>query len=183
MKVMLTDVRISFPQLFTAKAVNNQGDPRFSACFMFDPKSENAKQMATAIEAVANEKWGAKAKGILGELIAKDRVAYKAYEKKSESGDVYNGFAGTHHVNASNKTRPLCLDKNKAPITAEDGKLYGGCYVNASIELWTQDNEFGKRINATLRGVQFVRDGEAFSGGAAASEDEFADLSTNDLIG
>ena len=58
-----------------------------------------------------------------------------------------------------------------------DGLPYSGCYVNASIELWAQDNNYGKRINASLRGVQFYRDGDAVAGGGGpASEDEFDDL-------
>jgi len=44
----------------------------------------------------------------------------------------------------------------------ENGKPYAGCYVNMSIRLWAQDNQFGKRVNAQLRAVQFVKDGEAF---------------------
>jgi hypothetical protein len=32
-------------------------------------------------------------------------------------------------------------------------------------------------VNASLRGVQFLRDGDAFAGGGAASDDEFDDVS------
>ena len=53
--------------------------------------------------------------------------------------------------------------------------------MNASIELWAQDNSFGKRVNASLRGVQFLKDGDAFAGGGAASDDEFDDLATDDF--
>jgi hypothetical protein len=81
------------------------------------------------------------------------------------------------YVSAASKTRPLVLDSNKTPLTDEDGKPYGGCYVNASIEIWAQDNQFGKRINAQLRGIQFVKDGDAFGGGGSpASADEFEEL-------
>lgn len=31
-----------------------------------------------------------------------------------------------------------------------DGLVYSGCYVNARIELWAQDNANGKRVNAKL---------------------------------
>jgi hypothetical protein len=68
------------------------------------------------------------------------------------------------------------LHSDKTPLTEADGKPYAGCYVNASIELWAQDNNYGKRVNASLGGVQFARDGDAFAGGGAASEDEFDDL-------
>jgi hypothetical protein len=79
-------------------------------------------------------------------------------------------------VSARSATRPLVIDKDKSPLTEQDGKPYAGCFVNASVELWPQDNNYGKRVNASLRGVQFFRDGDAFAGGGAASEDEFDDL-------
>ena len=66
------------------------------------------------------------------------------------------------------------------PLTAADGRPYAGCYVIANVELWAQDNNYGKRINASLRGVQFLRDGDAFSGGGAASEDEFDEVEGSD---
>jgi hypothetical protein len=55
--------------------------------------------------------------------------------------------------------------------------------VNASIELWCQDNNYGKRINASLRGVQFLKDGEAFAGGGVANADEFDDLAADEIDG
>ena len=35
-------------------------------------------------------------------------------------------------------------------------------------------------MNATLLGVQFVRDGAAFAGGTTASDDDFEDLSADE---
>jgi len=69
------------------------------------------------------------------------------------------------------------LNKDKSPVVEADGVIYSGCYVNAIIDLWAQDNQFGKRINATLLGVQFAYDGDAFaSGGSGVSVDDFDDL-------
>lgn len=176
MKVKLANVRIAFPALFEAKTVNGEGEPRFSAVFIVEPGSENAKTLAAAVAAVSKEKWGAKADGIMTKLKAEGRVAYHPNPKTNGSGEVYAGFENMHHVNASNKTRPGVFDRDKAPLVQSDGRPYGGCYVNCSLDLWAQDNNFGKRINASLSGVQFVRDGEAFSGGGAATADEFDDL-------
>jgi hypothetical protein len=67
----------------------------------------------------------------------------------------------------------ILLDQLKQPLSVGSGKPYAGCYVNASVEVWVQDNQWGKRVNCTLRGVQFLRDGDAFGGGAPASADEF----------
>ena len=174
-KVMLSEVRLAFESIFTPTAVGGEGAPRFSAAFPVEPGSKNAKMLDKETDAVAKEKWGAKAPAILKELRSKGRVCYK-HEALSKDGEVYDGFEGMHSLNASNKARPLVLDGDKTPLAASDGKPYSGCFVNASVELWAQDNQYGKRINATLKGVQFVRDGDAFGGGAPASPDEFEDL-------
>lgn len=173
MKVKLNNVRLAFPQLFEAKTVNGEGEPAFSASLLIDPADPQIKALNAAIDAVAKEKWAAKAEAILKTMRATDKTCLHDGDLK----DQYAGFEGMLYVSARSKTRPLVIDVNKAPLTAKDGKPYAGCYVNASIELWAQDNNYGKRVNASLRGIQFLRDGDAFAGGAPASEDEFDDLS------
>ena len=172
MKLKLNNVRLSFPVLFEAKTVNGEGKPAFSASFLIDPADPQVKALNQAIEQVARDKWGAKADAILKQMRATDKVALHDGDLKSN----YDGFPGNLYVSARSTTRPLVIDKDKSPLTEQDGKPYAGCYVNASIELWAQDNNYGKRVNASLRGVQLVRDGDAFAGGAAAGEDEFDDL-------
>lgn len=180
MKVKIANVRLAFASLFEAKTVGGEGEPRYSAAFPVEPGSANAKTLAAALTAVAKEKWGAKADGILGELKKKGRVCYREEPLANGNGEVYDGFEGMHALNASNKARPLTLDRDKTPLTAADGKPYSGCYVNVSLELWAQDNQYGKRINATLKGVQFYKDGDAFGGGAPASPDDFDDLGVDE---
>lgn len=178
MKIQLSNVRLAFAQIFEAVKFQGQGDAAFSATFILDPKAnaDTIKAINAGVEAVANEKWAGKAKAILNELKKKGNVCYKPEPKANEAGEVYDGFEDMHHISTRGKVRPTVIDRQKQPLTAADGKPYSGCYVNASIELWAQDNQFGKRINATLRGVQFVRDGDAFGGGTPASTDEFEDL-------
>lgn len=175
MKVKVQAVRGAFLNLFEPKTVGGEGEPRYSGAFVIEPGSANAKALREALAAVAKDKWGAKADGILKDLKSKGRVCYRE-EPLSKDGEVYDGFEDMHSLNASNKARPLVLDRDKSPLTAADGKPYSGSYMNASLELWAQDNQYGKRINATLKGVQFVRDGDAFGGGAPASPDDFDDL-------
>ena len=45
--------------------------------------------------------------------------------------------------------------------------------MNAILDIWAQDNQYGKKVNAQLQGVQFFKDGDAFAGGgkAAAASD------------
>lgn len=177
MKVTLSNVRLSFPHLFVPQAsTTGEGEPKYNANFIIEPGSKNAKLLEDAVQAVAKEKWGAKAEATLSALRKGDKVCYRTEEKTSQSGDVYAGFEGAHWVSASDKVRPTVIDRDKSPLTAADGKPYGGCYVNAILDIWPQDNAFGKRVNASLKGVQFVKDGDAFSGGGAASVDEFDTL-------
>jgi hypothetical protein len=178
MIVKLKNVRLSFPELFEAKTVNGEGKPAFSAVFLINPKDPQIEVLNKAIEAVAKESWGAKADATLKTIRTADKTCLHSGDLKAN----YDGFEGMMYVSARNALRPLVVDVNKAPLTAEDGKPYAGCYVNASIELWVQDNNYGKRINATLRGVQFYKDGESFAGGGVASEDDFEDLTADDLV-
>lgn len=172
MKIKLQNVRLAFPQLFEAKTVNGEGEPAFSASFLLTPDHPSIPELRKAFEAVGKEKWGAKWPNVKKEIEAKDRLALHDGDTKAD----YAGFEGNWYVSTRNKTRPLVIDRDKSPLTAADGRPYAGCYVHASIELWCQDNNYGKRINASLRGVQFYQDGDAFAGGGAASEDEFDDI-------
>lgn len=173
MKIKLTNVRLAFPALFKAKQVNGEGDARFSAALLIDPQDKQVAQINKAIEQVAQDKWGDKAANVLKQLRTGDKTALHDGDLKED----YDGFAGMLYVSAASKVRPLVIDKDKSPLTEEDGKPYAGCYVNVSLDLWAQDNKYGKRINASLAGVQFAKDGDAFVGGGVADVDEFDDLS------
>jgi hypothetical protein len=178
MQIKLSGVRLAFPTIWEAKTVNGEGEPAFSASFLMAPDHPDVAKIREAADKVGAEKWGAKWPALKKELTAKDRMPLHDGDTKSS----YAGFEGNLYVSARNKTRPLAIDRDKSPLTVADGRPYGGCYVNASIELWCQDNNFGKRINASLRGIQFLRDGEAFSGGGVADADEFDSESEEDSL-
>lgn len=168
-KIQMKNVRLTFPVLFDAKQVNNQGDPKFSAAFLFEPTHPQVPELTAAIIAVATEKWGDKAMEELGKLKAADKICVHDGDSKSD----YDGYAGMKFINASNKVRPLVIGAQREVLAASDGKPYSGCYVNAIIEVWAQANQFGKRINASLLGVQFVKDGTRLAGGSVAAADDF----------
>jgi hypothetical protein len=174
MKLMLNNVRLAFPNLFKPVTVNGEGDPAYSATFILDPLHPQIAEIQEAQDAAGAEKWGAKWATVKKEIQAKDRFALHNGDTKSQ----YVGFDGNFFVSSRAKqtARPTVIDRNKSPLTEADGRPYAGCYVNASIELWAQDNAYGKRINAQVRGVQFLRDGDSFSGGSPASSDEFSEV-------
>ena len=171
-RVQIKDVRITFPQLWEPKQVNGQGDPKFSASFLMPKDHPQIGEVKAALTEAATAKWGPKAADTLKALFAQDRLALHDGDAKSD----YDGYEGNLFVNASNKIRPLVVDQGRTPLAASDGKPYSGCYVNAIVEFWAQDNQFGKRVNASLLGVQFSKDGDRLAGGGVASANDFEAL-------
>ena len=169
MKLMLKNVRLAFPVLWEAKTFNGEGKPAYSAALIIARDDEQIGKVKKCISAVAKERWKDKAEQVLKSLVAQEKIALRDGDNKPD----YDGFSGHMYVGTRSVVRPLVIDADKTPLTESDGKPYAGCYVNASLEFWAQDNNYGKRINASLRGVQFVRDGEAFAGSSSASADEF----------
>lgn len=170
MKIKLQNVRAAFLKVFKAEAVNGGDKPVFGGSFLLEPSDAQIKTIESAMSQVAKDKWGAKADGIMKEMKAGGKLCLKDGNSKAS----YDGFADMMFVSATSATRPLTLGRDKTPLTEADGVLYSGCYVNVSLELWAQDNQYGKRINAQLGGVQFTKDGDAFGGGgSAADEDDF----------
>lgn len=173
--VMLTNARLAFPNLWEPQGVrgDDRSKPSFGGSFILTPDHPDIAKMRQAIAAVANAKWGERGPEILKGLIAGDRVCLHNGDTKTQ----YDGFAGNWFVSTRSSTRPLIIGPDKSQLSEADGKPYAGCFVNAQIAIWAQDNQHGKRVNAQLRGVQFLRDGDAFGGGGVADVDEFADVS------
>lgn len=183
-KIIISEARLAFADaLFEAKGFTDPktgktSDPQHSVTLLIDRSNPQVRQTIEAEEErVAKEKWGAKAPAILAEIRANNRGAIKAGELKAS----YDGFPGNDFVSANNKTRPTIVNRDGSQLAMSDGVIYSGCYALAHITLWAQDNAFGKRINANITGVQFLRDGDAFGGGAApSSTDDFENLSAGE---
>lgn len=175
MKLKLNNVRLSFADLFEATQFDGKGDFYFG-CQLLVPEGDPQKKLIDdAVAAVAKDKWGAKGAATLGTLEGNPQKICWIDGKKRE----YEGYAGNWALSTKrnqSKGRPLVLDQQKNPVVAADGKVYSGCYVNASVEFWAQDNGYGKGIRCTLLGVQFFRDGDAFTAGSPASPDDFEAL-------
>lgn len=173
MKFLIKNARLAFPNLFQPRPGEDGKKGKYGASLIIPTDHPIVKELEAAFVKIANEKWGDKGPAILKGLKAQDRLCLHNGDTKSQ----YSGFEGNLFISASSQTRPSVFDRNKTPLTEDDGKPYSGCFVNASIELWPQDHKkHGKRINAQLRGVQFFADGDAFAAGSPASEDEFDDL-------
>lgn len=164
--MMIQNARLSFPNIFRPSAFNPGDDPKFSASLVLEEGDPQLEAIRAEMERVAAAKWADKVPPRL------KRCLRPGTEKD------FDGFGeGTWFFNASNKSRPGVFDRDRTPLVEEDGKPYAGCYVNVLVDFWAQDNNFGKRINASLQGIQFDKDGDGFGGGSGtATSDDFNTL-------
>lgn len=160
--VQIKKVRLSFPALFKPEAFDKDKEPKYKASFILDKKA-NAADIATlrkAIQAVIAEQWGPKPpKGI------------KVCLREGTEREVDGYGPDVMFINASSGKKIPVVDTDWTPLDIESDKPYAGCYVNASLRLWAQDNEWGKKVNCALRAVRFIEDGDPF-GEAPLSEDD-----------
>lgn len=193
--ITLRDVRASFltlgePERFQNKPENK---PRWSATGLVAYADAQIKTIDALIEEVAAAKWEKKWKSYLENIVVDPKACFKVDGKRKDYAGYEGMWALTAHRDAK-KGRPLVLDTDKSPIylgrnadaskgessndtyVSKAGRIYSGCYVNMQIQIWAQDNAQGKGIRAELLGVQRVKDGDAFSGGAAPDESAFEEI-------
>ena len=167
--------RLSFPDLFAPRPFKPGDKPKYKATFLVPKDGPEHKKISEAIIAVAKEKWPKDWQKVVASIKGNaNKFCFQDGETKS-----YEGYEGMMAFSAGNTTRPLVLDRDKTPLTEADGRPYAGCHVVGSVEIFAYDNS-GNGISASLRGVQFVKDGPAFAGGGVASMDEFDDLGVDD---
>lgn len=184
-EVRLRNVRLSFSEaLFTPKpfgrgaTASDDNKPRYSSSFLIDRTrpdfAEIDKEIRAAIKAAAVAKWGDKIP-----TLKPDKFCYR-----NGDGEKYDGYKGHMYIAAARPgdgPAPQVVDKDpKVVLTAASGRPYSGCYVNALVRIWAQDNKFGKRINASIEAVQFVRHGQAFGATLVNPSEVFDEVAEDD---
>jgi hypothetical protein len=169
----------------------NDPTPYFSGTYLLTPDSklqyysdDNKSLLPKKLPALAelekigalltNEKWGKKGAAILKAIKMTGKIFFRDGDTKPD----YDGYPGTFFVSTRSKVRPNYFDQQKQEITEAQGLLYSGCYVNVTVEAYAY-TKGNNGLGARLRGVQLLRDGEAFGGGGPpASDDEFDEIDT-----
>lgn len=198
-KIILKSVILSFPNLFVPKgfAQDPTSKAAYSASFLFPRASEAHKAAEAAMLKAAQDKWlkPGEAEKTLAMLTKQGKTALRDGAEKD-----FDGYGdGVMYVAARSPTQPLLVGRdpyarnedgsiltdNGRPVanvvTLEQGLLYAGAVVSASLDFYAQDSQFGKRINAVLKAVQFVKHGDAF-GAAAPRPDEFENLDADGSV-
>jgi len=169
--------RLSYPQLFRPKSFSSDGTEsaaKYSASILLDT-TENAadiKKVQAVIAAVAKAKWPGKLPNFK-----------KCLRDGSEKPETDGYGDEVMLVSASNTRKPQVVDRNpKNAITEDQDKVYAGCTVKVVLNLWAQDNKFGKRVNASVEVVQFIADGERFGAESVKADEVLETLEDDDLV-
>lgn len=185
-KIMLRNVRLSYEHIFKPTAFDDSQDAKYSATFIIPKDHPDLPAVKRAYFEAGKEEFDAfyegKAwpKGFTCSLKDADVETDSMGEVLAEKNPAYKGC---YILEANSTRRPITVDRRKAAVTEEDGIIYSGCYVNASLAAagYTY-GKVKKGVKCYLNGVQFVKDGERF--GADASDDfDALDGDVDDFMG
>lgn len=92
-------------------------------------------------------------------------------------------YEGAWTVSASEINKPKCRDRSGELVTdAEDIRemFKSGYWFNILIRPWFQDNDYGRRVNAGIVGVQFVKKDKTFGSGEIDDSDAWDTVDATD---
>ena len=75
--------------------------------------------------------------------------------------------------------KPACLDRRGRPVEQTDGLIVSGAHVRAYVQFWYYDNQ-STGVGATLIGLQWIKEGEPFTGAPKADASAFGSLDSGE---
>lgn len=167
--ILVKNVIASYPHVFEPWG-KDPGDKKKFSIRALIPKDTHADD----VKALQQMCVGILKENNKGERIPADKYFLRDGDLTGKPED-----EGRWYIAASEDTKPHVIGRNpKIILKPEDDLIYPGAIVNVLIRPWWQNNNYGKRINANLLGVQFVDKGERIAGAARpAAEDAFGDIS------
>ena len=187
--IYITNARLSFPRLpEPQKTVSPEtGKERISYnCeLILAPNDPCFAQFMAKVQEMAVARWKEHAVQVLTMVNAdrKLRCYGNGAEKvNKKTFQPYDGYAGCVYITAGRETPPQVIQADGKPIDPSNTMayqqltrgMYGGCYVNAAVKPWLQENKFGRGVRCDLVAIQFTRDGEPFGEGAVDASGMFA---------
>lgn len=176
-EVVTGEVRLSYANLFTPRAPQGGGDPKYSATLLI-PKTDTAtyQRILAAIEAATQSGVASKWNGQRPPMIP--NPLHDGDGARPSDGMEYGPECKGHWVlTASSKQDrpPQVVDAQRNPILNQ-AMIYSGAYAHVYINFYAYNAGGKKGIGCGLNAVQKTRDGEALSGMAKDANDVFSAL-------
>lgn len=172
-KVVTGKVRLSYCNVFEARASQDGGEPKYSVSLLI-PKSDTAtvamieKAIESTIQDATAKTFQGKAKGLKLPLRDGD----------TEKDDP--AYEGHWFLSASSKQKPIILDENRNAVL-DPRVIYSGCYGRASINFFAFNTNGNRGIAAGLNAIMKLTDGEPL-GGTYTEEIAAKDFDDDDLL-
>lgn len=175
-KVVTGKIRMSYANLFTARAIAEGQEPKYSLCVLI-PKSdkETIRKINGAIDAA--KKAGASLWG--GKLPSNLKTPLRDGDEERPDQEEY---AGHYFLNATSKQKPGIVDRNLNEII-DPSEVYSGCYGRVSLNFYAFNQAGNKGIGCGLQNVQKLADGESLTGRTRAEDDFEAIDDEEDILG
>lgn len=163
--------RFSFLKVRKAVALKG-GKPRFTTNYLLDPKDPEGKKQIKAvkdrIDEIAMETFGKK--------LPRERTCLRKDDEPQ-----WDGYEDKWYISCArpeDQGPPAIVNKNLQPIPEGSAHPVSGDYGDLKIRLYPQEEY--KNINASLEVVQYVKEGEPFGGGGAASVEGMTAYNSSD---
>lgn len=178
-KIITPKARVAFAQqLFEPKVAKGGGKAKYGCTLIFDAEAratpEFKAMMKAAGEMARNEtqNWDGKNFDALHKAMKVKMPFLKGDDNVDPSGVVRDGFAGSLYIRTTSQMPPQLVDQRLQPIV-ESRQLYSGCYVRASLGIFTYSVDGNKGVSFGLRNVQLLSDGPPLGGSFSKPEDDF----------
>lgn len=161
--IRISGVRFSYPHLKKPyKGDGDQGEAKFGVVGLLPKKTHRAAKDLI--------------KERIEELLKENKVKSLASDKKFLRDGDQSGKAeheGHYTVSARESRRPPLRNRDNSVVEPEDADevFQPGYWGDILIRPWYQNNKFGKRVNAGLSSIQFVKKDEVFGEGRLSDED------------
>lgn len=166
-RIKLNNVRLSYANVFTARAMEEGQEPKYSTQVIVPKDHPQIKEFKKAIVEVAKDRFPKLVKD--NKMPAKLKNPLRdGDDERDDEPEVYGGM---YFFNANNKKRPTVVDRDRTQLTEDDNVIYSGCYANVIVDLFGYDTAGNKGVSAALCGVQFKKDGEALGGKGVTADD------------
>lgn len=177
-KVITPEGILSYPTLFEARTIGDDGDEKYSTAIIFTKGNDEVAdadltEMKEVALRVAQSRWPNAV-----EMIRSGKLRWPFREKAEDIAEKgYDEVNGVCFVNANTKQAPQVVGAYIDPATSklvvidDEARVYAGVVARLSLTAYTYDVKGNKGVTFGLNNVQIIRDGTRIDGRTSASAD------------
>lgn len=168
-QVVTGEVRLSYANVFDAKAMNEGETPKFGSQILIPKKDKTT--LAKIEKAIEKAKQDGKSSKFGGKIPGALKLPLRDGDEAFPDDENY---AGMMFLNANNSRRPSIVDREKNPIVKEDDEVYSGVYGRVVLSFYAFAGK-AKGIAASFDAFQKTKDGDRLGGGSVDLDEAFGD--------